>query len=180
MELFNALFNRRSIRKYSEKKVNNELLEKIIEAGMYAPSAVNKQPWHFIIFRNKEVIQSIVNIHPNASMLKNANAGILICYDTKLQHDEGYGPVDCSAATQNMLLAAHGLELGACWIGIYPRKQRINALHDLFNLPEHVIPFSVISIGFPNEIKNKPDRFIKTRIHYEGWNQPGEIKFVQK
>lgn len=169
MELFEAIFNRRSIRRYSAKKVENELLEKIIEAGMYAPSAVNKQPWHFVVFRNKQLIQSIINIHPNASMLQKASAGILICFDTKLQHDEGYGPVDCSAATQNMLLAAHGLNLGACWIGIYPRKPRIEALHELFKLPEHVIPFAVISVGFSEEVKSKPDRFIRSRIHYESW-----------
>ena len=105
-----------------------------------------------------------------AEMLKQASVGILICFDTNLQHDEGYGPIDCSAATQNMLLAAHGLGLGACWIGIYPRQNRIDALHKVFELPEHVKPFAVISVGYSNEKKSKPERFKKERIHIEKWN----------
>ena len=169
MELFEALFNRRSIRKYTNEKVSDEQIEKIIEAGMYAPSAVNKQPWHFIVFRSQETIEALIEIHPNASMLKHASAGILICFDQHLQHDEGYGPVDCSAATQNMLIAAHGFGLGACWVGIYPRQNRIELLHKMLKLPEHVIPFAVISIGFPNEERNKPQRFQKDRIHIEKW-----------
>jgi nitroreductase len=171
MELFEAIFNRRSIRKYSSEAVSNELLEKIIECGMYAPSAVNKQPWHFIIFRDADSIEKLIEVHPNAHMLRSASAGILICYDTLLQHDEGYGPVDCSASTQNMLLAAHGLGLGACWIGIYPRKNRMKLLHKVFNLPEHVIPFAVISVGFPDEEKNKPARYNKNRIQLEKWTK---------
>jgi nitroreductase len=169
MEVFDAIFNRRSIRKYTSDVVTDELLEKIIEGGMYAPSAVNTKPWHFIIFREKETIHSINEVHPNSQMLKEASTGILICYDTKLQHDEGYGPIDCSAATQNMLLAAHALNLGACWVGIYPRKNRIETLHKLFDLPEHVIPFAVISVGFPGEVRRKPDRFLKDRIYKERW-----------
>lgn len=170
MDLFDAIINRRSIRKYKEQAIDNALLEKIIEYGMFAPSAVNKQPWHFLIFRDKNSISKLIEVHPNANMLKNASAGILICFDKKLQHDEGYGPIDCSAATQNMLLAAHGLGLGACWIGIYPRKQRIDVLHKAFKLPEHVIPFAVISVGYPNELKTTPDRFKKNRIHMESWD----------
>lgn len=169
MDLFKTLYERRSIRRYTGQQVSDDQLEKIVEYGMFAPSAVNKQPWHFIIFRDKSTINSINEVHPNSVMLNKASAGILICFDKKLEHDEGYGPVDCSAATQNMLLAAHGMELGACWVGIYPREQRIAALHKLFNLPEHVIPFAVISVGYPNEVKQKPERFKKDRIHYEKW-----------
>lgn len=169
MELFEAVFNRRSIRKYSSKEVPDELVRRIIEAGMYAPSAVNKQPWHFIVFRSEETKNAIISAHQNASMLREAPVGILICYDTMLEHDTGYGPVDCSAATQNMLLAAHGLELGACWIGIYPRTNRIESLHKLFLLPEHVIPFAVISLGFSEEKKPKPNRIRNERIHFEKW-----------
>jgi nitroreductase len=170
MELLEALLHRRSIRKYSNKKVDLKTFEKIIEYGMYAPSAVNKQPWHFIIFNNSDTISAITKVHPNASMLNEASGGILICYDEKLQHDEGYGPIDCSAATQNMLLAAHGLGLGACWIGIYPRQNRIDALCKLFNLPEHVVPFAVISVGYANEEKRQPNRFKQDRIHRENWH----------
>lgn len=169
MEVFDAILNRRSIRKYTSDKVSDEQIEKIIEAGMFAPSAVNTKPWHFIVLRSQSIFNSIIEANPNAGMLKQASAAVLICFDEKLQHDKGYGPVDCSAATQNMLLAAHGLGLGACWVGIYPRQNRVDALHKLFELPEHVIPFAVISVGFPNETKNKPQRFLKDRIHWEKW-----------
>ena len=169
MDIFNAILNRRSIRKYSDKTIRDDQIEKLLKAAMYAPSAVNKQPWHFIIFREKNTIDKICEVHPNASMLHQADLGILICYDEKLQHDEGYGPVDCSAATQNLLLAAHGEGLGACWIGIYPRSKRIETLHKLFNLPEHLIPFSVVSLGYPAESKDIPERYKKDRIHHEKW-----------
>lgn len=169
MEIFEVLLNRRSIRKYTNEKITDEQLEKIIEAGMFAPSAVNTKPWHFLVLKSQTTFDAIIEANPNAAMLKQASAAILICYDEKLQHDKGYGPVDCSAATQNMLLAAHGLGLGACWIGIYPRQNRVEALHKLFTLPEHVIPFAVISLGYPNETKNKPQRFLRDRIHWEKW-----------
>lgn len=170
MNLQEGIITRRSIRKYKNTTICDNDLEHIIKCGMHAPSAVNKQPWHFVIFRSNKVIKQLIEVHPNAGMLRSAAAGILICYDTKLQHDDGFGPVDCAAATQNMLLAAHGLNLGACWIGIYPRQQRMNKLQEAFNLPEHVIPFSVISVGHPDEVKKQPERFKKERIHYEGWN----------
>lgn len=170
MDIFEALVTRRSIRKYKNKPVSDIDLKKIISCGMHAPSAVNKQPWHFIIFRDQRITEKLIQVHPNANMLLGANAGILVCYDTQLQHDEGFGPIDCSAATQNILLAAHGLNLGACWIGIYPRQERMNTLQEAFNLPEHVIPFSVISVGYPDEVKRQPERFNKDRIHFEGWN----------
>jgi nitroreductase len=169
MELLEGLLTRRSIRKYKKQKVSDQQLESLIKAGMYAPSAVNKQPWHFIIFRDKKTIESITRFHQNAAMLKDASAAILICWDEELQHDKGYGPVDCSAATQNMLLAAHGMGLGAVWVGIYPREQRMKATHELFQLPENIRPFSIVSVGYPEEIKNQPVRFRPDRIHYETW-----------
>lgn len=169
MELYEGLISRRSIRKYQPKDVEYEKLEKIIRAGMYAPSAVNKQPWHFIIFKNQETKNKIAEIHPNGSMIKEASSGILICFDENLQHDQGYGPIDCAAATQNMLLAAHSLGLGAVWIGIYPRQNRIDAMKEIFNLPDNIHAFSIVAVGYPAENKETPDRYKKERIHFEKW-----------
>ena len=169
MDVFDAIFTRRSIRRYSEKEIERETVDKIIQTGMYAPSAVNKQPWHFIVFRDQETCKAIIEVHPNASMLKGAKAAILICYDETLQHDVGYGPVDCSAATQNMLLAAHALDLGACWVGVYPRENRIASLKTIFNLPREIIPFAIISLGYPDEIRETPNRINRERIHLEKW-----------
>ncbi|NJK87808.1 MAG: nitroreductase family protein [Bacteroidales bacterium] len=167
MELLKGLLTRRSIRKYTGENVTREQIDTIIEAAMYAPSAVDKQPWHFIVFSDKKTIEGVIALNKNAWMLEQAAIGILVCYDETLHHGPGYGPVDCSAATQNLLLAAHGLGLGAVWVGVYPRQDRIEGIGRLFNLPENVKPFSIVSIGYPAEHKNQPQRFKKDRIHYE-------------
>ena len=169
MDALDAIFNRRSIRQYTPQPISNEIIEKLLKAGMYAPSAVNKQPWEFIIFRDRETMQRIVEVHPNSSMLIRANVAILVCWDEQRQHDTGYGPVDCSAATQNILLAAHALGLGAVWVGIYPRQQRMEAVQRIFNLPGHIHGFSIISLGFPAEKKAMPHRYDKSKIHLEKW-----------
>ena len=169
MELFEAIYTRRSIRRYSQKKIENNLVNKIIYAGMYAPSAVNKQPWHFIVFEDIDTKKAIIQIHNSASMLNEAYKAILVCYDENLQHDEGYGAVDCAAAVQNMLLAAHALDLGACWIGIYPREERIRHLKKIFKLPDPIVPYALISLGHPGENKSTPDRIKPDRIRMEKW-----------
>ncbi|HQK38410.1 MAG TPA: nitroreductase family protein, partial [Bacteroidales bacterium] len=86
-----------------------------------------------------------------------------------LAHTPDYVPVDCAAATENILLAAHGLGLGAVWVGIHPREERKKALKELFRLPDHIQPFSVISLGYPAEKVPVPNRFRPDRIHENGW-----------
>lgn len=169
MELIGGLLSRRSIRKYTSEKITDEIIETIIHAAMYAPSAVDKQPWHFIVFTAEEKFQKIIEVNRNAWMLEQCAAAILVCYDENLQHGPGYGPVDCSAATQNMLLAAHGSGLGSVWVGVYPRTDRIEGVQKIFNLPVNIKPFSIVSLGYPAEKKNNPERFKKDRIHYENW-----------
>lgn len=169
MEAMEAILHRRSIRKYTSEKISDDQIELLLKAAMYAPSAVNKQPWHFIVFRDARTKAQIMDFHKSAAMLAGADVCILICYDEKLQHDDGYGVVDCSAATQNILLAAHAMGLGAVWVGIYPRQNRIEAAHKLFRLPDHIKPFAIVSLGYPAEQKPFPERFNKERIHYEKW-----------
>lgn len=169
MDAIEAIFTRRSIRRYSDKEIKNEIVDKIIHAGMYAPSAVNKQPWHFIVFEKAETKNAIMDVHRSSLMLAEAKKAILVCYDENLQHDEGYGLLDCSASTQNMLLTAHALGIGSCWIGIYPREKRMEGLREIFKLPGNIIPFAVISLGYPAETKETPDRIKPERIHFESW-----------
>lgn len=169
MDTLEAIYSRRSIRKYTGDRIEEKLIEILLKTAMYAPSAVNKQPWHFVVFRNKNTIKEIIEVHPNAKMLQQADAAILVCWDEHLQHDVGYGPIDCAAATQNILLAAHSLGLGAVWVGIYPRIHRIEALHKIFGLPGHIKPFSVVSLGYPAEVKPVPERFDQKKIHFEKW-----------
>jgi nitroreductase len=169
MEALEAILTRRSIRHYTNEKVTDEQISTLLRCAMLAPSAVNKQPWHFIVFRDRLVIKEIIEVHPNASMLTGASVAILVCWDENLQHDTGYGPVDCSAATENILLAAHSIGLGAVWVGIYPRQPRMDAVKKIFKLPDHIHGFSIISIGFPAGKRQQPERFNPERIHFENW-----------
>lgn len=136
---------------------------------MYAPSAANKQPWHFILVKNKERLFRISEVHPYAAMLKEAKAAIVVCGDEQLANTPAYWPVDCAAATENILLAAYGFEIGSVWLGVYPREERMKVIGELFDLPPNIKVFSIVSLGYPAEIKPLPDRFKKERIHYEGW-----------
>lgn len=169
MDALEVLLSRRSIRKYEDRELPEGLLEELIKYGMYAPSACNKQPWHFIIIKERNILNEIADFHPNARMLKEAPCAILVCGDEIKAHDKGYWPVDCSAATQNILLAAHAVGVGACWLGIYPREERAAKMKKLMNLPEHIHAFSMISLGYPAEMPQHKQRSDSSRIHYNIW-----------
>jgi nitroreductase len=167
--LINVILTRRSIRRYSGKTVNKSDINLLLKAAMYAPSARNEQPWHFIVIDDRGLLGRISEVHPYASMLPGAALAILVCGDENLELSKGYWPVDCAAATQNILLAAHALGLGAVWLGVYPRQERQSALRKIFGLPSHVHAFSLISIGYPAEEKGLPDRLKKERIRWNEW-----------
>ena len=169
MKILETIVSRRSIRKYTNQAVSADIVNDLLKAGMYAPSARNQQPWHFIVFRDKQMMNNIVTVHPHASMLPTADLGILVCGDESLEKSPGYWPVDCAAATQNILLAAHDAGLGAVWLGVYPRSERQAAIKKLFFLPAEVHPFAIIAVGYPDEKKEQPDRFNTSRIHIEKW-----------
>lgn len=169
MNVLDAIFTRRSIRSYTDKKIPDDDLTTVLKAGMHAPSAVNKQPWEFIVIKNKETFSKIMAIHSASTMLNGADTAILVCIDTNTQHADGYGIQDCSAAIQNMLLASHGLGIGGVWLGVFPRSNRMNGLIDLFQLPKHIQPLGIISLGYPAENIQQPNRFNQNKIHYENW-----------
>lgn len=160
---------RRSIRKYLKQAVNQEQIDILLEAAMFAPSARNEQPWHFIAVTDREMLNKIMHSHPYAAMLKDASLAIVVLADINIEKTEGYWVQDCSAATQNILLSAHAMGLGSVWLGVYPREERMLAVKTLFNLPENIQPLSIIAIGYTNEQKAQPERFIKERIHYNNW-----------
>lgn len=169
METLQAILTRRSIRKFTNKKIDEEKVTKLLEAAMYAPSARNTQPWHFVVINNRKLLDQIPQLHPYAEMCYEATLAILVCGDLNLEKMEGYIAINCAAATQNILLAAHDLGLGAVWLGVYPRRERMEALSKFFNIPQHIIPISLVAIGYPAESIKKPERFKPERIHYNKW-----------
>jgi len=169
METIEGLFTRRSIRKYTDKDVSDEDIRTILKAAMYAPSAGNQQPWHFIVIRDRAILDKVPEVHPYSKMIQNAPVAILVCGDTSAEKYPGYWVQDCSAATENLLLAAHGLGLGAVWLGVYPRGERVEGISSLFGLPEKILPLALIPIGHPDESKPDPNRYNEGRIHHDKW-----------
>ena len=171
MKALEAIYTRRSIRKFTSKPVSNDLIQTVLEAGMFAPSARNQQPWHFIVITNKTLKDRLMKAHPYASMLSEAPSAILVCGDTDLELSSGYWPIDCSAATQNILLAAHASGLGAVWLGVQPRQERKDAIRDIFKLPANIQPFALIALGYPDEKKKTPERWKPERVYFNEWGE---------
>ena len=169
MDLFNAILTRRSIRKYSDKLIPEMMIKDLLKAAMYAPSAMNNQAWQFVVINNRQKLDSVLKVIPHAEMLKSAQAAILICGDVNFEKNIDYIQQNCSAATQNLMLCAHGLGLGSCWIGVYPVKETISGLQELFYLPEYAVPISLVSLGYPAENPTADERFKTEKIHFNQW-----------
>lgn len=164
-----SILKRRSIRKYKDIEVSNEIVEDLLKAAMAAPSAGNEQPWEFVVLRDKEIMKNITEIHPYSKMLLKSDVAIVVCGDEKKEVFTGYWVQDCSAATENILLAAQDMGLGAVWLGVYPIADRVEKIQEILGLPSSVVPLSIVPVGYPDEEKTPGDRFDKTRIHYNGW-----------
>ena len=164
-----ALLTRRSIRKYKDKEITKDQINEIIKGAMYAPSAFNNQPWQFIVVDKREILIEIFKVIPHAEMLKQATAAIIICGDKNLEQDINLIALDCSAATQNALLAVHDLGLGAVWISAFPVEETIAGLKNLFKYPGNIVPISVLSIGYPDEEVATEERFKPEKIHFNNW-----------
>ncbi|NGX41269.1 MAG: FMN reductase [NAD(P)H] [Candidatus Anoxychlamydiales bacterium] len=169
METLDAIFTRRSIRKFKDKKISKEILDDILKAGMFAPSAYNEQPWQFIVIDDRKLLDEIPNIHAHASMCQTATLAILVCADLTKEKTKDLWAFDCAAATQNIMLAAHDKNIGSVWVGIYFRKDYIKAFTKFLSLPKHIVPISLIPLGYPDEEISTADRFKKDRIHYNSF-----------
>jgi nitroreductase len=169
MDTLDAIHTRRSVRKYQDQPVAEDLIQKLLASAMQAPSARNQQPWHFVVIDDRAVLDKIPDIMPNAAMVAGAPLAILVCGDLALEKSEGYWVLDCSAATENMLLAAHALGLGACWCGVYPRENRMEGLRKLIGLPKNVIAHSLVVVGHPAEQVRAENRFRSERVHRNRW-----------
>ena len=169
MDALEAILSRRSIRKYIKKEIPEQVITELLKAGMSAPSAGNEQPWHFVVIDDRTLLNEIPAFHPHSKMLKEAAVTILVCRDHQLDTHKGMWVQDCAAATENILLAAHAKQLGAVWLGIYPREERVTGMRKLCTIPDQVIPFSLISIGYPGEHKPPADRYDDSRVHHNKW-----------
>jgi nitroreductase len=167
----NDIFKRRSVREYSSEDVGDDLVRDLLEAAMAAPSAVAKDPWDFIVVRDHDLKAKITAGLPNGKMLADAPVGIVVCGDLQRAHDGqlSYLLQDCSAAIENLLLAASILGLGACWLGVHPREERVRHIRGLLDIPESVIPVSAIAVGWPAESHRPRTRFRQQAVHRERW-----------
>lgn len=166
------IFRRRSIRSYSEEPVSPEIFRELLEAAMAAPSARCCDPWEFIVIDTPEMRKKLAALLPNGAFLDHCGGAIIVCGDLKKAYLENlsYMIQDCTAALQNILLAAPAFGLGSCYLGIHPREERINALRELFCLPENIIPVGACALGFPaGEIPECRTRFKEEKIHRNAW-----------
>ncbi|MDX9722975.1 MAG: nitroreductase family protein [Myxococcota bacterium] len=169
MNALQAIATRRSIRKFSDEQVSEETIRALLEAAMAAPSAGNQQPWVFVLVDRRPLLEEISQIHPFAGMAKSAAGAVVVCGDLERERYAGYWVQDCSAATQNLLLAAHALGLGAVWVGIYPSPDRVDSFRRLLCLPASIVPLALVPFGRPAENKAESGRFDELRIHRNTW-----------
>ncbi len=170
-ERLKMIYERRSVRAYQDREIDESTVQELLEAAMAAPSAVAKDPWHFIVVRNPDTLKKTAEALPYGGMLGQAPLGIIVCGDIEQAHDgqESYLLQDCSAAIENLLLAASALGIGSCWLGVHPREERVAHLNTVFGLPEHIIPVSAIALGYPDESKPARTRYRDDAVHVERW-----------
>ncbi|MCL7489497.1 MAG: nitroreductase family protein [Desulfobulbaceae bacterium] len=170
-EKLNFIFSRRSVRKYENREVDDAMIQDLLEAGMAAPSAVARDPWHFIVLKDRETIDKLAGVLTHGQMLRQATAAFVVCGDITQAHDglESYMLQDLSAAVENILLAANALGLGTCWLGVHPRPERMEGIKNLFALPDHIIPMCSIALGWPKDPPPARTRFNPDKVHLEKW-----------
>jgi nitroreductase len=170
-EVIKTIKNRKSVRNFTGESVSKEDLNKILKSAMCAPSAVNKQPWSFVVATDRKVLDALADSLPYAKMLREAGAVIIVCaipekaYDSKTE----FAIIDCSLAGENILLTVESLGLGAVWTAAYPYEERMNAVRNVLGIPQNIIPLNVIPIGHPTGEDKPKDKFKEENIHWEKW-----------
>ena len=167
----NIFKSRRSIRKFTAEPIPQEVMTSILEDAMSGPSAMRRDPWEFIVINDKKMLADVSSFLPHGGLLQDAACGVVVCGDIKNAHDnsESYMLQDVSAAIENLLLSAESRNIGSCWLGVHPRRDRIEGISRYFSLPENIIPVAVIALGFKAETKAPETRYDKNKIHYNGF-----------
>jgi len=165
------IFGRRSIRVYSPGEVSEPVVTKLLEAAMAAPSAMTKDPWRFVLVRDRQTLSKVATLHPGAAMLSSAAMAIVVCgdLDAAFERNISYLVQDCSAAIENLLLAAHAQGLGACWVGVHPGEPLIKRVREWLSLPASIVPVAAISLGQPGEQQPPRTRYNADYVHREKW-----------
>jgi nitroreductase len=161
------ILSRRSVRTYTPEPVSEDHVRALLKAAMAAPSASNLKPWHFVVITDRRTLNELADILPHGKMLRAAPAGISVLGDTAVS--DAYWVQDCSAATENLLLAASAVGLGAVWLGVYPRESRVVGVTRLLGLPAGTVPLNVIAVGHPAEVKPPRTQYDDSRVHAERW-----------
>jgi nitroreductase len=169
-DILNTIYSRKSVREYINKNIDSEKINSLLMAAMAAPSAMNKQSWEFIVVKDKITLEQLGNIKNGAHMVKDAAMAIVVCGNLEETIND-YWVQDCSAASMNILLAAHSMELGAVWTEVYNSKMElVNKVKKILNLPEYIIPLNTIAIGYPKKMNKENNvKYAKDKIHYEKW-----------
>ncbi len=160
------LFARRSVREYTDQPIPAEDIRSLLEAGMAAPSASNRRPWHFVAVSDRGSLRRLAGAHPYGKMLAGAPLGIAVCGDPALSD---WWVQDCSAATENILVAAAGLGLGSVWLGCHGKPEREKAVRDSLGVPARIGVLSLIALGYPAERKEPRTQFDPARVHRDRW-----------
>lgn len=166
------IMTRTSVRSYTDKEVSEETLDTLMKAAMAAPTAGNKQPWRFVIINDRTLLDSIGQNFNTMTMASKAAVAVVMCGDVTATFDgEGrdFWVQDVSAASENLLLAAHAVGLGAVWCGIYPQSTRVKQFSEMLNLPEYIIPMACICIGYPDGEMTPKDKWHPDYIKYNTW-----------
>lgn len=169
VDAISAITNRRSIRKYTTQSIDEKQVNTLLNAGFCAPSAMNKRPWHFIVVKEKTNLHQLCENSARGKMIADADCCIIVCGDKCVQGTNELLIEDCAAVTQNILIAAYSLGLGAVWCGVLFNSDWSKYMIDTFKLPEKVVPISVISLGYPDEVRTVENRFEQAKIHKETW-----------
>ena len=162
----NSIFTRRSIRQFTDQKVEDEKIESLLRAAMQAPSANNQQPWEFLVVRGKENLEKLSCLHMYSKCLKGADLAIIVMANKDRLTSPDFYQQDLGAATQNIQLQAVELGLGSVWLGTAPKQDRIEFIRALYNLEDNIIPYSVLAIGYPVRENKFVDRYEAERVRY--------------
>lgn len=169
--VMDLLLGRRSVRLFSPGEVDEPTVRQLLQAAMAAPSAMTKDPWRFVVVRNPESLTQLAAACPGGKMLPAAALAIVVCGDLDAAFDRqiGYLVQDCSASTENLLLAASGLGLGACWVGVYPAEASMKQVRHLLGLPASFVPLACVAIGRPGEELPARTRYSDAHVRHEKW-----------